>query len=279
MQITVGADPELAIVNGSKFVPCLDKIKGTKSDPFAVEGSKCGLKIQEDNVALEFNVMPSTVKNFSTTINTALKELHKVVADAFGPGHSYIGTDSALFTAKQLEHPKAQTFGCDPDFLAHARGAKRMPLDPKKMGNTRFFGGHIHIGYDKQQPGTPNYIPEWAIVQGMDVTYMLDVVDGVDQQAGRRNFYGLAGLFRPKSYGLEYRTPSPYWLSNLQRAQRIINAAQAIVSRPTEFRRFHQQINWPVVQSAIDTGGRITGAQYDAVIGAWDDFSKTPEEV
>jgi len=278
MKITCGCDPELAIISGSRFVPCVDVVPGTKQEPFAVEGSKVGLKIQEDGVALEFNIAPVEPKKFRNAMATAMKELQPVVGKYFGVGHSYYVTDGATFEAAQLQHPKANTFGCDPDYLAYERGARRLPPDPKKFGMSRFFGGHIHIGYEKKEPGEDGFIPEWALIKGLDLTYMFDVMDGADPQPLRRQFYGLAGLYRSKPYGVEYRTPSAYWMNNLVRAERIILAAQTIVSRPNEFRRFHQEVDWATIQQAVNTS-RIAGNQYDNISQQWHDFCELPEEV
>ena len=55
-QISIGSDPEVFISFKNKIVPSFDLIKGTKNAPRPL--AKKGFFVQEDNVALEFNIPP-----------------------------------------------------------------------------------------------------------------------------------------------------------------------------------------------------------------------------
>ena len=54
------------------------------------------------------------------------------------------------------------------------------------------------------------------------------VYSPIEPASGRQNWYGQRGVFRPKHYGVEFRTPSNSWLSSealTRLAYRIVNKA------------------------------------------------------
>ncbi len=278
--IKCGADPEVLVygIKTGKVVPCINKVPGTKDFPFVVEGSKVGLKIQEDNISLEFNINPVPLKQFSSAMATAQTELQLQVQKYFGKDFTYMARPAAEFKKEELEHPQAQAFGCDPDFMAYERGAMRIPPDPKQVGNMRFAGGHLHVGFNKKPKGEKGHIPDWAIVQGMELGgYLIDIYHGNDVQGGRRKFYGLAGLYRPKPYGLEYRTPSNYWLDRRACAENILRAAQNIINRPAAYKALHGRVDWEAVRKYINSEG-ASRLNLNQLLDLWEDFVNTPEE-
>lgn len=275
--ILMGADPEVALTRNGKIVPCVGLIHGTKSSPFPVANSAVGLKLQEDNVSLEYNFDPVAVERFSVVNAVAFSELKANVKTLIGKDYGVILADAVEFSEEQLASEQAKAFGCDPDFLAHSRGDMRPPLNPKRVGSTRCFAGHIHIGYDKSKCPTP----EWAIVQGIEAfCYMFQVVNGHDQQGLRRALYGLPGLYRPKSYGLEYRTPSNYWIRDGARAQSIGLCAQHIINKPALFQQLYNQVNWKHVQTAILSNGQdVRGTFFDDMSEMQEQLYSAPVEV
>ena len=68
--------------------------------------------------------------------------------------------------------------------------------------------GHIHIGYDNPEMST-----NIEIVKAMDLFLGVPSIL-LDTDTERRKLYGKAGAFRPKSYGVEYRTLSGFWIAN-----------------------------------------------------------------
>lgn len=281
LSITAGCDPEVAIFKGSQIISACDMVPGTKNNPFPVEGSLVGLMLQEDNVSLEFNIKACAARTFSTNIQYALKELTPQVEKYFGKGAHWVTGDAFEYDPRVLTHPKAMAFGCDPDFLAHERGAPRMPVSPAKAGRMRYFAGHIHVGYDTSLI-TEAMLPKWALVQGMEWGgYLHNVVNGRDPQPGRRKMYGLPGLFRPKPYGVEYRTPSNFWLNQTAYAEYVINAARSVLERPKSFRRFYDRVNWVDVQELITTEGQCknAGSKFDVLSNMWEDFRNTEIEI
>lgn len=246
--ILMGADPEVALVRNGSIVPCVGLIPGSKKNPYPVEGSAVGLMLQEDNVSLEYNFKPVPIELFAAASDVAISEVKLAVRNLLGNEYDIHLTDAFAFRPEQLQSEQAKAFGCDPDFLAYSRGDMRPALDPKKVGNLRSFAGHIHIGYDRDKCPTP----DWAIVQGMEAfCYALQCVNGWDMQPHRRQTYGLPGLYRPKEYGLEYRTPSNFWVQRTKYAVALGTCAEHIINKPSLFQELYHQVNWKQVQAVI----------------------------
>src|SRR5688500_3179466 len=77
---TVGADPELFLVDvKGKFISSIGRIGGSKERPRDI-GHGCA--VQEDNVAVEFNIAPAvSVDAFVDSCKYALEKLTKEVAE------------------------------------------------------------------------------------------------------------------------------------------------------------------------------------------------------
>ena len=120
-------------------------IPGSKAQPFKVKGSRTGLHVHEDVVTVEFNMKPSAPATFFRDSVRALNELHAFVGATI-PGAVLRNIPFHEFSAKDLDNEQAVTFGCDPDFNAWERGARREPPSLRDVGRYRFAGGYIHIG-------------------------------------------------------------------------------------------------------------------------------------
>lgn len=215
-KLTIGADPELFLINSNgKFISSIGLMGGTKKKPLPI-GNRCA--IQEDNVAVEFNIAPQTeVVGFIASCNYALKELTKRAAEK---GLLLSITASKSFDDDQLDNNKARQFGCDADFNAWTRKMNKKPnaADP----NLRSCGGHIHIGAEG--------VDKIQLVRWCDVFLGLPSVFE-DPDKGRRQLYGAAGCFRPKAYGIEYRSLSNYWLQAEETMTNIWNRTQQAVAK------------------------------------------------
>lgn len=201
---TIGADPELFLTRNGDFKSSCGLIGGTKLYPRNL-GSKAGFFIQEDNVAVEFNIPPaSTLQEFCDSIDYSIKEVTKLV-EPFGVIPEAIA--SAVFPPTELNTPAAQIFGCDPDFNAWKNG-RRNPRPRSPNERLRSCGGHIHVGY----PSDTN-IDKHRAIQLMD--FYLGVPSILmDTDTQRRKLYGKAGCYRETEYGFEYRTLSNFWLKD-----------------------------------------------------------------
>lgn len=250
--ITIGADPEVKLVQAGKAIGAWAATKGTKDNPVPFFRSDWGsFMAQADNVAFELNfpVLPCTGGRFgycAQQVTTVIKSLTKCDFEA---------TPYAEFSRETLEHPLAASVGCSEDFLAYSEDPER-PRDPlvlSEFGRMRFFGGHIHVGYPD------NLAPKHIVVKFCDVYLGLPALASrQDVQGPRRKFYGLAGLYRPKPYGIEYRTLSNFWMnpayvaSSARSIERSVSSMMGLFrSNKTAAIRLHAELPWNKIRDVM----------------------------
>lgn len=202
--ITIGADPELFLVAGDVLKSSIGLVGGSKALPRPL-GDREGYFVQEDNVAVEFNIPPAkTLQEFVDSITWSVAAINKEVEIY---GLKSIALASALFPETELDNAAAQTFGCDPDYNAWKNGRKN-PRPRISDACLRSCGGHIHVGYPKDLG-----IDKLQAIQLMDLYLGVpSILMDSDQQ--RRRLYGKAGSYRDTDYGFEYRTLSNFWLKS-----------------------------------------------------------------
>jgi hypothetical protein len=198
----LGADPELFLKDASEaYISAIGLIGGSKDQPRPLEIGP-GYAVQEDNVALEYNIPPAANRvEFDGNIDKVMKFLSQEV-NKLG---LHFATDSAVsFPKEQLLHPAAMTFGCDPDFNAWKNG-KRNPRPKTDDHTLRTCGGHVHIGYEFKGTDDIN-----EFIKYVDLYTVGSVI--MDKGERRKQLYGSAGCVRYKSYGCEYRSLSNFWI-------------------------------------------------------------------
>lgn len=202
VEVLVGADPEVFFAKDGEPYPAIGLVGGTKDSP-----KPYGLgHVQEDNVMAEFNIPPSkTEAAFSNRINGMLINLEKIAAEN---NCTLLIQSYAHFNAKDLLHPQAQAIGCDPDYNAWTL-EKNVSASPRSLGTLRTASGHVHIGLPN-----PNIHPSIrpALVKACDLFLGVPATI-IDPDVTRRKYYGKAGCFRPKAYGVEYRVLGNFWLT------------------------------------------------------------------
>lgn len=210
IEFKIGCDPEFFLLDTQtgKHVSAFGMIPGTKHDPFPVEGGA----VQVDGMALEFNIEPvTTLIDWHKNIGRVLKQLRDMVPIRYEFDFSPVAHFGNEYIESQPDEAKA--LGCDPDFNAWLGGV----INPKPDGSLgiRTASGHVHVGWTNDQDVTD---PE-HIQACMMLTKQLDFYLGVpsltwDQNSLRRSMYGAPGAFRPKRYGVEYRTLSNAWVND-----------------------------------------------------------------
>lgn len=215
-QFSIGTDPEFMLFNKGRkqIVSAIPVVENNKYDPVDLGG---GCRFYHDNVNLEFTVPPS---NSPEELVGTMRDLFKRVKDKL-PEFSLSTQASHTFNEDECEHPDAKEFGCNPELDVYLQDQ----VQPPESGHTfRSAGGHIHLGNNnfnaKRKQDRTGFLlsfedKEQAIkLMDIFVGLSLVVVDNDPSSGARKKLYGKAGRFRVTPYGVEYRTPSPYWLTS-----------------------------------------------------------------
>jgi hypothetical protein len=204
MKLLLGCDPELFLLDAQgNFTASCGKIGGTKTHPMALPLGD-GFAVQEDNVAMEFNVPPAAdVQEFVSNIRRTMNFLAQGVKDMYG--YSISPVSAVSFPEEELQAPAARVFGCDPDFNAWT--GRKNPKPAAEDPNLRSCGGHVHIGFDKEAVDLKRVIKCCDLTLGVGSVMM-------DKGELRKQLYGKRGAYREKSFGGEYRVLSNFWVQD-----------------------------------------------------------------
>ncbi len=210
--MTIGCDPEFFLMErkSGKLISAIPYVTGTKYEPMRLPK---GGNIQRDNVAVEIATDPAdSLEQFIGNIRNTLTEAVKTLPE----DTEIIAAPSASFDPKELEHPEAQVFGCDPDYDAWELKVNEKPC---AVDNTfRSCGAHIHVGTDGNDENAflLEFPGKFQTVKVMDCIHgvISSVLDSNKEAIDRRQLYGKPGAHRPKDYGVEYRVLSNYWLKS-----------------------------------------------------------------
>lgn len=210
---TFGCDPEVFVRENGKGYSAWGLIPGNKSEPHPNEFGA----VQVDGMALEFNTDPvpqNDFDRFNALIVGQIKSLRSMLPDNLSLAVDAVQEfDAELIEAQPDE---AKELGCDPDFNAYTGVLNPRP-DADDL-NYRSGAGHIHFGWGADIPvDNPEHIEICcSFVKMLDATVGM-YMTFIDRDPRRRNLYGKAGAFRPKPYGVEYRTPSNVWIRSRHR--------------------------------------------------------------
>lgn len=219
MNFSIGADPEIFVKDKKGIVSAYGLVKGTKENPFKVDKGA----VQVDGMALEFNIDPSySAEEFKENLKIVQKQLADMIGDLeFTDAVSHIFSEE-IFRSQPSE---ATILGCSPDFNGWT-GVEN-PRPSGSCETQRTVGGHIHIGgFESENPYSKDHFDLCA-----KLARVLDEQLGVysilwDLDDDRRSMYGKAGSFRPKTYGMEYRTLSSKWVFNDKLVDFVYNSVE-----------------------------------------------------
>lgn len=220
---TMGGDPEFFVAEKSTgIILNSDRFFPPKTDPLIINSDLDGRpnKLYFDGIQAEMGFSHSQCRE---NIIDNIKKIVYKVKDIIGEPHKMV-MSPAVKVKKDIirkAHPEARIFGCMPDWNAYTLTTNTPEMDASRHPY-RYAGGHIHLGWSSPylKEGNAEYElvkrPENHIrtIRFLDlmvslITLSLDNADGSKQ---RRDKYGKAGCFRPTPYGIEYRTPSCWWL-------------------------------------------------------------------
>lgn len=224
-QVTIGADPELFIINKNtgKVVSSIGLIPGEKGNPWVGDDMPEGFGLEIDNILAEFNIPPCTDElSFINNIEYMKNYIAGFVADK-NPELGILCAASQEVPEDQLQSDEARLFGCSVDYNVYTGGP-----NPKPKGestNLRSAGFHIHIGYRNFNTDT-----------SLQLVRYLDQYVGIpsvirDQDTRRRSLYGKAGCFRLTAYGVEWRVLSSALMKDQESLQFVWNGVMKAIDR------------------------------------------------
>lgn len=218
IQLTgVGADVELFAQNRKtkQIISAEGLVQGTKYDPFIFDEASPFFATSLDNVLAEFGIPPATNKvEFYNYLQKGIRYLNST----FPAEICVAAIPAAELDPMYLVTEQAQKFGCTPDLNAYT-----MTFNPRpsSIEHTclRSGGGHIHLGYTMPESTDPLFTKMHMKMEKALIVKALDFYIGVpsvvlEPDNKRKELYGKAGAYRPKPYGLEYRTLSNYYLQS-----------------------------------------------------------------
>lgn len=251
IRFKTGADPEVFVLdqNTGTVVPAYKLTQGTKEKPTKTRRGG----VLADNVMMEFNPTPQPSVSATNSVMSAMMDELADRRNFYDRALMFSAVPTMTITAAVAKEEKANVFGCDPDFDAYMQGATRKTPAPEPL--VRCGAGHIHIGMDPKPD-----IPDHILAQLCDLTYGLAAVAAGEQQQGRRQRYGLAGIYRPKPYGIEYRTLSNMWVRDYGLLINLANAEEAFRELLTmsmgKIQKLYSVTDWMRVKAAIDGESR-----------------------
>ena len=105
MEYMIGCDPEFFLKQNGKHISAEALVGGTKRKPIPIDD--LGNCIQEDNVAVEFNIgASSTFEMFSNNIDKVLNFLKEKLK-----GYEFSTESAVVFDDDQLDSAQARVFG------------------------------------------------------------------------------------------------------------------------------------------------------------------------
>lgn len=257
MQFLVGADPELFLFKDGKFFSAHGMIPGDKRNPHKVNLGA----VQVDGMALEFNIDPAdSEETFLNNITSVRATLEAMV-----PGFQIVAEPTANFDHDYMERQplEAKMLGCDPDYNAWDGGVRNPPPDGKV--DFRTGAGHVHVGWCKDM----DIMNDGHFDACIMATKQLDCVLGLgsllyDSDNVRRTLYGKAGAFRPKSYGVEYRTLSNAWLKSPETIRWVYRSTVRALDILASGTRLWESFNAGYIQRIINGRDNFTNRQHEA---------------
>lgn len=238
-KVTIGSDVEVFLsTERGEPVSAVGLIDGGKEDPVVFLP---GYGLQRDNVMAEFNIPPIPLGDkigFAEAFKTCLEHLSKVIPSAL---RIHI-VPSVEMDDNQLQCEEACTFGCSPFFDIYKQPAKGPVQDEsiyaEDVGNFRFAGGHIHIGWEGA--GVCHHKDSGMIVDQREYEkklFLASLCDvflllpsyAEDMDDRRRQYYGKPGKVRFKPYGIEYRSLSNYFVRDETIMMKIMDRLSAML--------------------------------------------------
>lgn len=214
----VGSDIEVFLKKDGEIISAEGLIKGTKEKPHKTGRKGCAISL--DNISAEFTVAPTTDpldmwEDIVFNMNYITNSL---------PDGIDIAIQASAHLKTGLDTPNAKLIGCEPDWCVYTHEVNIKP-DISDM-DLRVCGGHIHIGA-KELKGNVELCD--AVIKALDLFVGVPSVL-LDKDTERRALYGKAGALRFPKHGVEYRTPSNFWIKNKESVIWMFKSVQEAIT-------------------------------------------------
>jgi len=193
--VTFGSDPELFFVKNGQIVPSNDVITTDGGD------------VTRDGFQLELNPQGHTCREIAgSNIARALFRAEEIASNIGAELSIAVGVTVGDEAWKKSTF-ETRRFGCNPTSNVYQKINR---LATGMRIRFRSGAGHIHIGglNAHEKADLPTIVKLMDIIGGNTAV----LIDRDENNAHRRKYYGRAGEYRPKQYGLEYRVFSNFWL-------------------------------------------------------------------
>ena len=226
----IGCDPEFFLKNqAGESISAYGQVPGTKEEPYQLDGGT----VQADGMAVEIGIdpvevdvdNPASVKaaaiEFKNRINNVMQQVRGIVSSDLSFDISPIARFKPAHVAEMPDF--VMELGCSADFCAEDTRYGRLQRNttPYMPSTLRVAGGHIHVGWcDGADEQSEEHVQDCkGLVRFMDGFVLGKALANMttkelEAENARSRHYGQPACFRPKSYGLEYRSPSNFWLQS-----------------------------------------------------------------
>jgi len=199
---SIGGDPEFFVLYNKEPI---------SADAFFKPKGR-GRKIFFDGFQAEINPEPSYCREiFANNVQRLL-----LIAKSRLPENAILFPIATIHIAKKhLEGVNFEClrFGCSPDYSVYTEERPEYPDGRTHL--KRYAGGHIHVGVKGYSMfnNTQHIIKTIKLMDRL-AGLMSVVLSPYDDERERREYYGQAGTYRLNSHGIEYRTPSSFWITS-----------------------------------------------------------------
>lgn len=235
-ELLIGADVEMFVQNleTGEVETAEYFIEGTKDEPYQFDPENKWFGTSKDNILAEVTIPPT---NDPIQWVEYLNKARAFVESRLPKGYCTVAFPAFSINEKFLQTEQALVFGCEPDYNVYTglRNGRPEATDP----NLRSAALHVHFGY--KDPVAYNHADFkdgrniWVMdEQRAEIIKACDLFLGIpslliEPENKRRELYGKAGCFRPKPYGVEYRTLGNYYLQNNALTKWVHTSAMAAI--------------------------------------------------
>lgn len=222
-KFSFGSDPEFMLKNGDRYVSAIEVVLGDIANRITVRGHQ----FYWDNVLAECAI---NFGRHKTEVIDNFRDCLGIYAEMVHP-HVLVAQASQEYPPEALQDERSQIVGCKPDTCAYMMEVATPPRDKMCGKPLRSCGGHIHLGQEEGILDGDGCEPV-IIVHLLDLFLSIPAmfIEKDPTSAARRSLYGQAGRYRPKPYGIEYRSLGNFWLASPKLVELVYDICDFTIS-------------------------------------------------